>query len=92
MRRLSWIPTTPSDDDLNNVVSNQIFPSLSRLMELGIPPYLINATMLGVLGTLIRSSGGGFATDPIPWDDLAERLHDGEEWTPRATSALLAPG
>jgi carbamoyltransferase len=39
--------------------------------------------MLGVLRKLMRSSGGGFATDPIPWHDLAKRLHDGEEWTPR---------
>jgi carbamoyltransferase len=39
--------------------------------------------MLGVLRERVRSSGGGFATDPIPWDDLAERLRDGEQWTPR---------
>jgi carbamoyltransferase len=39
--------------------------------------------MLGLLRERMRSSGGGFATDPIPWDDLAEPLRDGEQWTPR---------
>ena len=39
--------------------------------------------MLEPLRKLVRCQGGGFATDPIRWDDLAPRLVDGDAWTPQ---------
>jgi carbamoyltransferase len=39
--------------------------------------------MLDTFRDLIRFRDGGFVTEPVPWDTLAEALADGEEWTPR---------
>jgi carbamoyltransferase len=39
--------------------------------------------MLDTFRGLVRFRDGGFATDPVQWHALADRLSDGEDWTPR---------
>jgi carbamoyltransferase len=39
--------------------------------------------MLGVFSSLVRFDDGGFVTERVPWNDLADPIVDGGAWTPR---------
>lgn len=62
---------------LSTLHTNDAPSSITRLMDLGVPPYLISATVLGILAqrlvrTLCPTCKTPVDADPVAWDELVK--------------------
>jgi general secretion pathway protein E len=62
---------------LSTLHTNDAVSAVTRLLDIGVPPYLINATLLGVVAqrlvrTLCRHCRKPVDTDPALWDSLVQ--------------------
>lgn len=61
---------------LSTLHTNDAPSAITRLLDLGVPPYLINATLLGVMAQRLARTLCPHCRQPVPLDDESARIWD----------------